>query len=159
VFDLLYTSYGKARREFLHMRGRISMWDSENLAQAIIQDVLRDPEFAGLSLGCLGHAPLAWLVGSEPNLSERERRFVANPWSHVDFLIYDTIGKVPLVCIEVDGWAFHRPGSLQAVRDDIKTTVFQRAGLRLIRLSTTGSGEAATIAGAIRQAVGFAGKN
>lgn len=159
VFDLLYASYGKARREFLHMRGRSSMWDSENLAQAIIQDVLRDPEFAGLSLGCLGHAPLAWLVGSEPNLSERERRFVANPWSHIDFLIYDTIGKVPLVCIEVDGWAFHRPGSLQAVRDDIKTAVFQRAGLRLIRLSTTGSGEAATIAGAIRQAVGFAGKN
>lgn len=154
VFDLLYAQYKDARRAFLRARGRGSMWDSENLAEAVVRDVLENPEFAGIGLGCLCHAPLAWLVADVPNLSERERKFVANPWSHVDLLIYDTIGKLPLVCIEVDGWAFHRPGSLQAVRDEIKNAVFRRAGLPLIRLSTTGSGEAATIASAIRQAIG-----
>jgi RecA/RadA recombinase len=156
VFDLLYKGYESARREFLRVRGRGSIWDSENLAEAAIWEVLGRAEFAGISLGCIRHAPVAWLVGDAPGLSERERRFVVNPWSHVDFLIYDTIGKLPLVCVEVDGWAFHRPGSLQAERDDLKNAVFQRAGLLLIRLSTTGSGEAATISGAIRQALGLA---
>lgn len=157
VFDLLYASYDTARREFLRKRHRGSIWDSENLVEAVVQNIISSSEFSGISLGCLRHAPLAWLVGNVPDLSEHERKFVANPWSHVDLLIYDTIGKLPLVCIEVDGWAFHRPGSLQAVRDEIKNAVFQRAGLQLIRLSTTGSGEAATIASAIRQAVGLAG--
>jgi hypothetical protein len=156
VFDLLYASYENARREFLSTRGRGSVWDSENLAEAVIRDVLNSSEFAGMSLGCLRHAPLAWLVGEVPGLSERERQFVLNPWSHVDLLIYDTVGKLPLVCIEVDGWAFHRPGSLQEMRDEIKNTVFRHAGLPLIRLSTTGSGEAATISSAIRQAVDLA---
>ncbi len=156
VFDLLYASYQNARREFLSRRGRESVWDSENLAQAVIGDVLASPEFAKISLACLRHAPLAWLVGGMPNLSERERQFVTNPWSHVDLLIYDTIGKRPLVCVEVAGWAFHRPGSLQAVRDEIKNAVFQRAGLPLIRLSTTGSGEAEIIASAVRRAIGLA---
>ncbi len=153
VFDLLYASYGNARREFLSRRGRQSVWDSENLAEAAIRDVIANPEFSKVSLGCLRHAPLAWLVADLENLSERERQYVDHPWSHVDLLIYDTIGKRPLVCVEVDGWAFHRPGSLQAVRDDIKNAVFQRAGLPLIRLSTTGSGEAETISSAVRQSI------
>ena len=155
VFDLLYSGYESARRDFLRSRGKGSIWDSENLAEAAIHKVLGNSEFAGISLGVMRHVPLAWLVGNVLNMSERERKFVTNPWSHIDLLIYDTIGKLPLVCIEVDGWAFHRPGSLQAVRDEIKNAIFQSAGLQLIRLSTAGSGEAATIASAIRQAIGL----
>ncbi|MBK8119001.1 MAG: DUF2726 domain-containing protein [Sulfuritalea sp.] len=155
VFDLLYSNYLSARREFLGARGRGSAWESENLAEAVIQDVLNSSEFVGISLGCLRHVPLAWLVGGAPDLSVRERQFVDNPWSHADLVIYDTIGKLPLVCIEVDGWAFHQPGSLQSVRDEIKNAVFRRAGLPLIRLSTTGSGESAIIADAVRTAIGI----
>ena len=155
VFDLLYANYDDARREFLNTHGRSSVWDSESLAEAVIKEVLNGPEFAGMSLGCLRHVPLAWLVGETSRLPERERQFVTNPWSHVDLLIYDTIGKLPLVGVEVDGWAFHRPGSLQSVRDEIKNNVFQLACLRLVRLSTTGSGESAVISGALREAVGL----
>ncbi len=153
VFDLLYASYNDARREFLYTRERGSVWESENLAEAVIKDVLNSPEFARMSLSCLRHVPLGWLVGETSGLSERERQFVANPWSHVDLLIYDTIGKLPLVGIEVDGYAFHRPGSLQSVRDQIKNNVFRSANLPLVRLSTTGSGESATISSALRKAV------
>jgi hypothetical protein len=110
-----------------------------------------------MSLGCLRHVPLSWLVLDTSGLSERERQFAAHPFSHVDLLVYDTIGKVPLVCIEVDGWAFHRPGSLQSERDEIKDAIFCRSGLPLIRLSTTGSNEAAVIAKAVRQSVGLTG--
>lgn len=158
VFDLLYASHERARRAFLGARGRGSVWVSEQLAEAVVQDVLDSAEFAGMGLKCQRHVPLAWLLGATPalDLSARERQFVANPWSHVDLLVYDTFGKLPLVCIEVDGWAFHRPGSLQSVRDEIKDAVFRRAGLPLIRLSTTGSGEAAILSDAIRQAVGLA---
>ena len=154
VFDLLYANYEDARREFLNANGRSSVWDSENLAEAIIRGVLKSPEFLGISLGCLRHVPLSWLVRDTSGLSERERRFAAHPFSHVDLLVYDTIGKLPLVCVEVDGWTFHRPGSLQSERDEIKDAIFRRCGLSLIRLSTTGSSEAAVISSAVRQAVG-----
>ena len=156
VFDLLYPNYLSARREFLGTRGRGSVWESENLAETVIRDVLNSSAFVGMSLACLRHVPLAWLVGKATDLTVRERQFVDNPWAHVDLVIYDTIGKLPLVCIEVDGWAFHQPGSLQSVRDEIKNDVFRRAGLPLIRLSTTGSGESIIITDAVRTAVGIA---
>lgn len=155
VFDLLYANYEDARREFLTSHGRRSIWDSENLAEAVIRGVLKSHEFVGMSLGCLRHVPLSWLVRETSGLSQRERQFVANPFSHVDLLVYDTIGKLPLVCVEVDGWAFHRPGSLQSERDEIKDAIFERCGLPLIRLSTTGSSEAAVISSAVRRAVGL----
>jgi hypothetical protein len=139
----------------LKERGQSSVWDSENLAETVIKDVLNSPSFVGLHLNCMRHVPLAWLGLSNKELSERERHFVTNPWSHVDLLIYDTIGKLPLVGVEVDGWAFHRPGSLQSVRDEIKNAIFQRAGLSLVRLSTTGSGEKDIISRALSEAIGL----
>jgi RecA/RadA recombinase len=155
VFDLLYADYEVARQEFLSSNGRGSAWDSECLAEAVVVETLRSREFCTANLACLRHAPLAWLVDDLSMLSEREREFATNPWSHVDLLIYDTIGKIPLVCVEVDGWAFHRPGSLQSVRDEIKDGVLRRAGLPLVRLSTTGSGESAIVSKALRQAIGL----
>ena len=157
VFDLLYPHYADARRDFLNANGRGSVWDSENLAEAVVRDVLESTEFAGMSLGCIRHVPVSWLVTDRSGLSERERQFAAHPFAHVDLVVYDTIGKAPLVCIEVDGWEFHRPGSLQSARDEIKDAVFRRRGLPLIRLSTTGSNEAAVIASALRQVTGVIG--
>lgn len=157
VFDLLYANYSDVRRDFLNARGRSSVWDSENLAETVIRDVLNSAEFSEMSLDCMRHVPLTslGLADGTLELSERERQFVTNPWSHVDLLIYDTMGKLPLVGIEVDGWTFHRPGSLQSVRDELKNAVFQRAGFRLVRLSTTGSDETATISRALRDVVGL----
>lgn len=150
VFDLLYSSYSAVRQKFLKARGRISIWDSENLAEAVIQDVQQSPEFRRMRLACMRHVPLAWLGLDETDFSERERDFVQNPWAHVDMLIFDSVEKSPLVAIEVDGWAFHRPGSLQSIRDEIKNSIFKRSGLPLIRLATTGSGEAAAVTAALR---------
>lgn len=154
VFDLLYANYARARKAFLDKHGRGSEWDSENLVEAVIQSVLSMSEFAKMSLACMRHAPLTWLIGEQVGMTERERQYSRHPWAHVDFLVYDSIGKLPLLGVEVDGWAFHRPGSLQSERDEIKNAIFQRAGLRLLRLSTTGSGESGKITDALRQAVG-----
>ena len=79
-------------------------------------------------------------------MDETERNFVQNTWSHVDFLIYRKVDKKPKLAIEVDGAAFHIKGSVQKeVRDKIKDRVFDKSGLTLLRLSTTGSGEAERI--------------
>lgn len=153
VFDLLYPNYIEARRRFLDRHGRTSEWDSESLAEAVVQNVLKRPEFARTGLQCLRHAPLAWLIDDVSSLSGREREYANHPWSHVDLLIYDFIGKQPLVGIEIDGWAFHRPGSLQSERDEVKNAIFHHARLPLVRLSTTGSGEAERITCALRAAM------
>ena len=153
VFDLLYAEYSQARQQFLDEHGRTSEWDSESLAEAVIQDVLQSSEFSGMRLSCLRHAPLAWLIGDFSALTERERKFSLHPWAHVDLLIYDTIGKLPLLGIEVDGWAFHRPGSIQSERDQIKNSVFKHADLRLVRLSTVGSNEDIVIRETLREIV------
>lgn len=155
VFDLLYADYAQARKQFLDANGRTSEWDSESLAEAVIRSVLAEDEFSKISLSCMRHVPLTWLIGDLPTLTDRERRFVLHPWSHVDFLVYDTIGKLPVLGIEVDGWAFHRPGSLQSERDELKNSVFQRADLRMLRLSTTGSREDAVISEALREVLGL----
>lgn len=153
VFDLLYADYAVERKRYLDEHGRTSEWESESLIEVVIRSVLTQPQFSSMSLSCMRHAPLSWLVGDLSKLPSRERRFALHPWSHVDFLVYDTIGKVPLLGIEVDGWAFHRPGSLQAERDEIKNTFFQCIDLRLVRLSTTGSNEVAVISAALEDAV------
>lgn len=154
VFDLLYASYSAVRQRFLKGRGRTSIWDSESLAETVIQDILQSPEFRRMRLACMRHVPLAWLGLDETRFTERELEFVKNPWAHVDMLIFDSVEKTPLVAIEVDGWAFHRPGSLQAIRDEIKNSIFSQSTLPLIRLSTTGSGEAPTVAAALREVTG-----
>ncbi|MFZ5627979.1 MAG: AAA domain-containing protein [Spirochaetota bacterium] len=152
VFDLLYSSYSSVRQRFLKRRGRTSIWDSESLAETVIQDILESSEFRRMRLACMRHVPLAWLGLDNTRFTDRELEFVKNPWAHVDMLIFDSVEKTPLVAIEVDGWAFHRPGSLQAIRDELKNSIFNQSGVPLIRLSTTGSGEAATVAAALRQA-------
>ena len=40
--------------------------------------------------------------------SEEEKAFAESPFSHVDFLIYNSLTKQPLQTIEVDGWHFHQ---------------------------------------------------
>lgn len=153
VFDMLYAPYAKARQKHLKVRGRRSTWDSETLAEIAVREILRKPAFMRMQLDCMRHVPLSWLGLDSSNLSEREREFVQHPWAHVDLLIYDTLGKIPLVAIEIDGWAYHRPGSLQSVRDEIKNSIFKKASMPLVRLSTTGSGEAITVTEALRQAI------
>lgn len=153
VFDLLYKDYAEVRKQFLDDHGRTSEWDSESLAEAVVKHVLAKPDFSKMSLSCMRHAPLAWLIGDASKLNEREREFARHPWAHVDLLVYDTIGKLPILGVEVDGWKFHRPGTIQSERDKVKNTVLKHIDLSLVRLSTTGSNEEVVIENALREIV------
>lgn len=45
VFDLLYRGYAEQRRDFLKKHGRVSEYDSENFAYAVIRNMLQKAEF------------------------------------------------------------------------------------------------------------------
>lgn len=85
--------------------------------------------------------PLREIVSSKLELSDDERSFVNTKSSHVDFLIYDLVSKLPKFAIEVDGVAFHKEGSYQSSRDELKNEIFKKCDIPLLRFKTNGSGE------------------
>ena len=70
-------------------------------------------------------------------LDEREKAYVESPFSHVDFLIYNSLTKQPLKAIEVDGWHFHKESEAQQERDNIKDRLLAKCGMQVERISTT----------------------
>jgi len=140
VFDLLYRQYAAARRETLACLKKVSQMDSENLMFGLIGEVLKEEGLGGY--GVHVHVPLRMLLRDLSLLeTARERQYVLNSLTHVDFLIFERIGRGIVAAIEVDGWAFHRQGSAQAGRDVLKDAICARYGIPLFRFSTTGSGE------------------
>ena len=151
VFDLLYQGYAEQRRVFLKKHGKISEYDSENLAYAVIQNILQKAEFSFVN--CAAHVSLVNLVKDYSMLTEEETMYARNPLTHVDFLLFRRMDKSPLLAIEVDGVAFHAVGSSQADRDEKKNRIFERCGIPLLRLRTDESGEQDRVEKALLAAV------
>ena len=151
VFDLLYQGYTEQRRAFLKKHGRVSEYDSENLAYAVIQNILQKTEFSFVD--CAAHVSLVNLVKNYSMLTAEETTYARNPLTHVDFLLFRRMDKSPLLAIEVDGAAFHAAGSVQIGRDEKKNRIFEQCHIPLLRLRTDGSGEAERIEQALRAAV------
>lgn len=139
VFDMLYQGYSVQRSIYLQKHKRVSEYDSENLMYSLIQEILSEENFA--AIGCAVHVSLATLIRDYTLLTEEECRYARNPLTHVDFLLFRQMDKQPLLAIEVDGTAFHEPGSKQAERDVKKNSVLKKYGVPLLRLRTDGSGE------------------
>ena len=151
VFDLLYADYAAQRLEYLKKHKRISEYDSENLAFSVIEDVLEQDRFQ--SVGCSIHSSLATLVKDYSVLTEEETRYASNPLTHLDFLLFNTMNRAPLLAIEIDGTSFHAPGTAQANRDTIKDHVMEKIHIPLLRIKTNESGERARIETALLSAV------
>ncbi len=140
VFDYLYKQYTEARMAYLAAHKRISEYDSENLTYALIEDLLHN-NAAMQHLDVVCHLPLRWLIRDFSLLDENERRYADSVLTHVDFLIYNTVGKQPVLVIETDGYAYHRQGSRQRERDALKDRILALYGIPCLRLSTAGSDE------------------
>lgn len=140
IFDYLYKQYTEARLAYLSTRKRISEYDSENLTYVLIEDILRN-HAAMRHLDVVCHLPLRMLIRDFSLLDESERRYAGNGLTHVDFLIYNTVGKQPVLVIETDGRTYHRHGSRQKERDIMKDRILERYGIPCERLSTTESDE------------------
>lgn len=139
IFDYLYKQYQEERKEYLKRHKRISEYDSENLMYAFIEDVLADDKYACLSV--VSHFQLRMLIKNPDLLNEQERRYAMNPAAHIDFLIYNRIGKKPVLAIEVDGYTFHKEGTDQHSRDTLKNHILELYEIPLLRFRTNGSGE------------------
>ena len=139
VFDLLYQQYTQQRLAYLAKHKRVSQYDSENLMYAAICDMLQ--EMPDLPLNVICHQKVRLLIRDHEKLTEEERRYATHPNTHVDFLIYNCITKIPVLAIEVDGFHYHKDGTRQAERDRMKGEIFTKYGIPLLRLATNGSNE------------------
>ena len=152
IFDYLYKQYTEERRSYLHEHKKISEYDSENLMYALIEKIISDNKYASLDVVC--HFPLNMLIKDSKLLNERERQYVMNPNTHIDFLIYNRINKKPVLGVEVDGYRYHKDGTNQFSRDLLKNHVMELYNIPLLRLKTNGSGEEKNIVEMLNKLIG-----
>lgn len=143
VFDYLYKQYTESRMEYLKKHERISEYDSENLMYALIKDVLKENNYPTLDVVC--HQPLNMLIRDPNLLNDEECHYAMNSATHLDFLIYNKLSKKPVLAIEVDGFHYHKNGTRQAERDQIKNRILDLYHIPLLRFATNGSGEKAKL--------------
>ena len=139
IFDLLYKQYSQKRRELLKKYKRISEYDSENLANALIEKVLGEKSFSKLDFAC--HYPLNKLLHNTDRLLEKPRKYALHPSTHVDFIIFNKMDKMPILAIEIDGTSYHKEGSIQYGRDIMKDEILKSYNIPILRLATNGSSE------------------
>ena len=145
VFDYLYKQNEVQRLEYLKKYKRVSEYDSENLMYALIKEELKKRSDESLAVVC--HIPLNLLLKDDsgkkdvPELNAEEHRFINTGLSHLDFLIYDRFSREPILAVEVDGFNFHKEGTKQAERDQIKNQILNKYDIPLLRFPTNGSGE------------------
>jgi len=147
IYDLLYEDYTQDLLNFYKTHKRVSEYDSENLTYWTIQETIEEKGFK--HLGILMHYPLRHLITSSSVLSSEQRVYASRSWTHVDFLIYDTVSHKAKLAIEVDGTQYHKRNSDQGQRDMMKDSILAAIGLPLLRLSTAGSQEKERIAQAL----------
>ena len=140
IFDYLYKQYTEARMTYLATRKRVSEYDSENLTYALIDNILHN-NAAMRHLDVVCHLPLRMLIRDFSLLNDVERRYAGNGLTHVDFLIYNKVGKQPVLVVEVDGHEHHKYGSRQKERDMMKDRILELYGIPYERLRTTESNE------------------
>jgi hypothetical protein len=139
IFDLLYKGYEEERAKIISRSGRVSEFDSENLMFGLIKQVLANDNF--LKYDILLHFPIRRLIKDFSKLDEQENKYASNPLTHLDFLIYNKLGKVPVLGIEVDGFEFHKEGTQQAERDRLKDKILNKYNFPVLRFRTNESSE------------------
>jgi Superfamily I DNA and RNA helicases and helicase subunits len=139
IFDLLYKQYAEKRLEYLKRYKRVSEYDSENLLSTIIRYLLIEEPFGKLDFAT--HYPLSKLLHNMENLLKTQLDYVMHPATHLDFVIFNKMDKMPVLAVEVDGASYHREGSRQYERDRMKDEILEACGIPLLRLPTDGSSE------------------
>ena len=143
VFDLLYHSYSEKLLEVAKNKRKVSEYESENLMNIVIERVLALPEFHNLDR--VMHQPLKMLIRNPEKLNDKEFPFTMNILTHTDFVIFNKMDKMPVLVVEVDGYAFHANNPKQLERDKMKDNILQKYGIPILRIKTNESGEDARL--------------
>ncbi|MBQ2882896.1 MAG: AAA family ATPase [Alphaproteobacteria bacterium] len=152
IFDYLYKQYTEERIAYLQKHKKVSEYDSENLMYSLVEEIISDNKYSSLDVVC--HFPLNMLIKNPELLNEQECQYAMNPATHLDFLIYNRIGKKPVLAIEVDGHDYHKEDTVQASRDLLKNHIMELYGIPLLRCKTNGSGEKEQIVEILERFVG-----
>lgn len=152
VFDLLYKCYDDKRKEYLKSHRHISEYDSENLALALIEEILKEEEYS--SFDVVSHMQLSTLIRDMNLLSVEEANYAKNPLTHLDFVVFSRVDKSMRFGIEVDGYSFHHNGTPQYERDKKKDSIMRKYNIPLLRLNTVGSGERDKIIETLNEVMG-----
>lgn len=152
IFDYLYKQYTEERIAYLRKHKKISEYDSENLMYSLLEEIITDNKYSSLDVVC--HFPLNMLIKNPELLNEQECQYAMNTATHLDFLIYNRIGKKPVLAIEVDGYEYHKENTIQASRDFLKNHIMELYEIPLLRFKTNGSGEREKIVELLDKLVG-----
>ena len=139
IFDMLYSAYAEQRKSFLKKNKKISHYDSESLMFGLIEEILKENQYDNMAIAV--HQPLNMLLRDLKKLTEAECKFAMNCATHLDFLIFNKLDKAPILAIEVDGYDFHKTGTIQSQRDDMKDEILEKYGIEILRFKTNCSGE------------------
>lgn len=139
IFDYLYKQYTEKRIAYLQMHKKVSEYDSENLMYSLIDEIIADNKYSSLDVVC--HFPLNMLIRDMTLLNEQECQYAMNPATHLDFLIYNRIGKKPVLAVEVDGYEYHNEDTVQHSRDLLRNHIMELYKIPLLRFKTNGSDE------------------
>ena len=135
VFDLLYKQYTSQRLDSLANKPVVSDYISENLFYNTLMEAITALGLVHIDVLC--HYPVVRFISDWSLLTEEEKAFANNRLSHVDFLVYNSLTKRPLLVIEVDGWYYHKRQGGQMTRDALKDKLLAKFGLPLHRILTT----------------------
>lgn len=141
IFDFLYTDIRNVKFDYLKSSRRISEFDSENAMDALLCKITSEAKYA--KFGFAFEMPLCDIVDRKfmDELPQDLAEYANHSCSHADFVIFNKVTKDILFGIEVDGYNYHKDGSIQAMRDAKKKKLFELINLPLLRCSTRGSGE------------------
>ena len=139
ICDLLYKENRQKSMEYLKNKKRVSDYDSENLTYHLIESILKENGYSNLDIAV--HVPLIDIIDADEFLNEEEKKFVGNKWTHIDFAIFNKMDKRLVIAVEVDVYYFHKEGTKQQERDNIKGRILNKYEIPLVRLNTTGSEE------------------
>lgn len=151
VFDLLYKQYTAERLAYEAVHSAVSEHLSENIIYELLVKAIAELGMTNTDVLC--HYPLSRLIGDWNLLTDEEQSFAESPFSHVDFLIYNSLTKQPLQTIEVDGWQFHKNSDVQQYRDTLKDQLLTKFGLCPHRISTTDTVNVETIKSLLQESL------
>lgn len=144
VFDILYKQYTAERLAYEAQSNKVSEYLSENIIYDTLIKAIDNIQMSNWNIVC--HYPLSRLITDFEGLNTQEIAFISNSLSHVDFLLYNSITKKPLMAIEVDGWKYHNLNEAQQSRDKLKDDILTKYGLKPYRISTVDTINVETIA-------------
>ena len=143
VFDILYKQYTAERLAYEVQSGKVSEYLSENIIYDTLVKAIDKVQMSNCDVVC--HYPLSRLITDFNGLETQEIAFISNALSHVDFLVYNSITKKPLMTIEVDGWKYHNQSEVQQSRDKLKDNILSKYGLKPYRIYTVDTVNVETI--------------